>query len=318
VEIERSLCSDRASKTTSRSVDDAIAAVAGAQYGVIARAQLIDLGVGYRAVDHRVAQGRLHPVYRGVFAVGHNVLTRDGVWLAAVLAAGPAAVLSHRSAAALWAIRGDRRRDVDVIAPRRVRRPHIAARHIVLPPDEVTIHHDIPVTTVARTLFDLAGVLTPQQLEAAITEAEGQRLTSPTSLADLVARHPQHRGVAALEAILRDAGEIGNTRTRSELEIDLLALVDAHNLPRPRTNATVEGKEVDAAWPEQRLVVELDSFGIHTTRRSFEADRARDRALTVAGWRVVRITWRQLHHDAQGVAADLEVALTDSSAPNQR
>ena len=127
-------------------------------------------------------------------------------------------------------------------------RPHIAARQVVLPPDEVTIHHDIPVTTVARTLFDLAGVLTPQQLEAAITEAEGRRLGSPTSLADLVARHPHHRGVAALKTILLDAGEIGRTRTRSELEIDLLALVDAHGLPRPRTNGKVGGHEVDAVW----------------------------------------------------------------------
>ena len=316
--IERSFCSDIGSKSTSRSVDEGIAALAADQYGVITREQLTALGVGYRGVDHRVAQGRLHPVHRGVFAVGHPVLTLDGVWLAAVFAAGPDAVLSHRSAAALWEIRGDRRRDVDVIAPRRVRRPHIAARHILLPPDEVTTHHDIPVTSVARTLFDLAGVLRRQQLEAAITEAEGQRLTSPTSLADLVARHPHHRGVAALKAILRDAGEIGNTRTRSELEIDLLALVDAHNLPRPRTNATVEGKEVDAVWPEERLIVELDSFGIHTTRRSFEADRARDRALTVAGWRVVRITWRQLHHDTAAVAADLNAALNDSSGPNRR
>lgn len=309
MEIERSFHRHICGELTSRSVDAAIRALAERQYGVVARAQLRSLGVADDVIDHRIAMRRLHVLHRGVFAVGHNVLTRDGVWLAAVFAAGPDAVLSHRSAAALWEIRGDRRRHVDVIAPRRVRRPHIGARQVLLPPDEVTTHHDIPVTTVARTLFDLAGVLTPQQLEAAITEAEGRRLGSPTSLADLVARHPHHRGVAALKTILLDAGEIGRTRTRSELEIDLLALVDAHGLPRPRTNGKVGGHEVDAVWADERLIVELDSFGIHTTRRSFERDRARDREMTAAGWRVVRITWRQLHHDAIAVAAELAALL---------
>ena len=176
MEIERSFHRHICGELTSRSVDAAISALAERQYGVVARAQLRSLGVADDVIDHRIAMRRLHVLHRGVFAVGHNVLTRDGVWLAAVFAAGPDAVLSHRSAAALWEIRGDRRRHVDVIASRRVRRPHIAARQVLLPPDEVTTHHDIPVTTVARTLFDLAGVLTPQQLEAAITEAEGRRL----------------------------------------------------------------------------------------------------------------------------------------------
>jgi very-short-patch-repair endonuclease len=292
-----------------------IAALAGRQYGVVGRSQLTSAGFGERAIDHRIALGRLHPLHRGVFAVGHTVISREGAWLAAVLACGGGAMLSHRSAAALWEIRGARQRDVDVIAPRRVDRPGIAARHIALPPDEVTVHHDIPVTTVARTLFDLAAVLTPQQLEAAITEAEGRRLSSPTSLAELVARHPRSRGIAALRRILGKAGAIGCTVTRSELEIDLLALVDTYGLPRPRMNATIGGYEVDAVWADRRLVAELDSFGIHTTRRSFENDRARDRRLTAAGWRVVRFTWRQLHHHPDDTAAELAALL--GSGPNQ-
>jgi very-short-patch-repair endonuclease len=309
VEIETRVRRGYGGESSPRPDDAAIAALAARQYGVVARAQVAALGIGQDAIDRRLALRRLHALHRGVFAVGHTVVSREGAWLAAVLACGHAAVLSHRSAAAHWEMRGARQRDVDVIAPRRVDRPGIRARRIVLPHDEVTVHDRIPVTTVARTLFDLAGVLTPQQLEAAITEAEGRRLGSPTSLADLVARHPHHRGVAALKTILLHAGEIGRTRTRSELEIDLLALVDAHGLPRPRTNGKVGGHEVDAVWADERLIVELDSFGIHTTRRSFERDRARDREMTAAGWRVVRITWRQLHHDAIAVAAELAALL---------
>jgi len=230
--------------------------------------------------------------------------------MAAVLAAGPGAVLSHHSAGALWGIRDPRRSRPDVIAPRRVDRPTINARRIALPPDETTTHREIPVTAPARTLVDLAGLLTSQRLETAITEAEIGRLTSPTSLADLVARHPKGPGTANLRRILRNAAEVGRTVTRSDLEVAFLVFLDAHGLPRPRTNHRIEltsGDEprVDAAWPHHRLIAELDSYGIHTTRRNFEEDRARDRALTAAGWRVVRITWRQLHDDATSLAAQL-------------
>ena len=271
------------------------------------------LGLGSRAIDHRIADGRLHPLHYGVYAVGHPLVSRTGAWMAAVLAAGPCAVLSHHAAAALWGIRETRRSTPDVIAPRRVDRPRMNARRIALPPDEATLHRGIPVTTPARTLLDLAETLNRHQLEAAITEAEIGRLTSPTSLADLVARHPGRRGIAALRTILQDA-DLGRTVTRSDLEVAFLAFLDAHGLPRPRTNHRIEltsGAEpcVDAAWPDHGLVAELDSYGIHTTRRNFEADRARDRALTAAGWRVVRITWRQLHHDATTLATQLRALL---------
>jgi hypothetical protein len=234
--------------------------------------------------------------------------------MAAVLAAGPGAVLSHHAAAALWEIRETRRSTPDVIAPRRVDRDGIQARRIALPPDETTTHRGIPVTTPARTLFDLAGVLARQQLEAAITEAEINRLGSPTSLAALVARHPKGPGTANLRRILAKHNDLGRTITRSDLEVAFLTFLDAHGLPRPRTNHPIElasGEEpcVDAAWPDHRLIAELDSYGIHTTRRNFEQDRARDRALTAAGWRVVRITWRHLHRDATALAAQLRTLL---------
>jgi hypothetical protein len=197
--------------------DAVVARLAGRQHGVVARRQLRAVGLGDDAIDHRIAAGRLHPLHRGVFAVGHPVVSRAGAWMAAVLAAGPNAVLSHHAAAALWGIRETRRSTPDVIARRRVDRPRMHARRIVLASDETTLHRGIPVTTPARTLLDLAGTLTRQQLEAAITEAEINRLGSPTSLAALVARHPKGPGTANLRRILRNSADLGRTITRSDV-----------------------------------------------------------------------------------------------------
>ena len=140
------------------------------------------------------------------------------------------------------------------------------------------------------------------------------RLGSPTSLAALVARHPKGPGTANLRRIVRDTDGLGRTITRSDLEIAFLAFLDDHGLPRPRTNARIplangSTPMVDAAWHDHRLIAELDSYGIHATRRNFEEDRARDRALTVEGWRVVRITWRQLRDRRATLAAELTVLL---------
>jgi len=293
-------------------VDREVADLAASQHGVVSRGQLAALGLSEAAIDHRLVRGTLHPLHRGVFAVGHRALRREGGWMAAVLAAGAGATLSHRSAAALWRVRDTARGDVDVISSHHCRRKGIHARHIVLPRDEVTTEHGIPVTTPARTLFDLAALLTRQQLEAAITEAEVRRLTSPTSLADLVARHPGRRGIATLRRILEDTGRIGRTLTRSELEVAFLALVDTHGLPRPITNRTSDHGELDATWPDARLVVEVDGYATHGTREAFEADRARDRALQVDGWRVLRLTSRQLTGDAHTIARQIRTLLADT------
>jgi hypothetical protein len=240
--------------------------------------------------------------------------------MAAVLAAGRGAVLSHRSAAALWGIRPTDRSDIEVSAPRQLRRPGIESHRVALPSDEVTEERGIPVTTPARTLFDLAGVLTPQQLERVVDQAEIRRLTSPTSLGALLARHPGRRGTAALKRILSEQQLIGLTITKSDLENRFVALLDAHGLPRPSANRIVELRdgethEADCLWPVHRLVAELDGFQTHGTRRAFEHDRERDRKLQVAGYRVVRITWRQLHDDADTVAGQLRALLRDTVSP---
>jgi hypothetical protein len=307
------------SESASRRAERLVVALAARQHGVVSRRQLVQLGLGQRAIDHRIAGGRLHPLHRGVYAVGHPVVSRLGTWMAATLAAGDGAALSDHTAATVWGIRDATRARPSVIAPRRVERPRIDVRHIVLPADEVTIERGLPVTTPARTLFDLAATLTAQQLEAAANEAEIKRLTSPTSLAALLARYPRRPGAESLRRLIENRHAIGRQVTRSELEVAFLAFLDAHALPRPRTNVEIDvgtggAPMVDAAWDEHGLIVELDSYGIHATRRSFEADRDRDRALTVAGWRVVRITWRRLHGDAASLATELRALLRTPGA----
>jgi very-short-patch-repair endonuclease len=278
-------------------VDARIAALAARQHGVVARRQLRALGLGEDAIDRRIARGGLHPRHRGVYAVGHTLTTRAGVWMAAVLAVGPDAVLSHRSAAALWSLRQSTR--VEVISPRKRRIPGVLTRRILLPPDEITVRDGVPVTTPARTLFDLASVVTQRQLEHALNEAEIRRLTSPLPLDALIARHALRKGTIALRRALEKQRQIGETVIRSDFETAFLDFTAQHGLPRPTTNQPLGPYEPDAFWPDQRLIVELDSYDIHTTRQAFEQDRTRDRALTTAGYRTIRITWRQLTRTSQ-------------------
>jgi hypothetical protein len=223
--------------------------------------------------------------------------------MAAVLAGGPGAVLSHRSAAALWgvaAISG-----LDVTVPKQ-RRPaagielHVSS----LPPDETTHRSGIPVTTVPRTLLDMATILRPRQLERAINEAEAQRLLDSLSLHDLLPRYPRRPGTPAIRALLA-ARAAGATVTRSELEVRFLEFVDDLGLPSPQTNQWIEGFEIDCLWREQRLAVELDGRAFHDTLQAYERDRERDRLLQAAGWRPIRVTWRQLEQSRAGLERDL-------------
>ena len=231
--------------------------------------------------------------------------------MAAVLA-GPGVVLSHRSAAAMWGLTAGAPGRVEVSAPTRRRPAGVDVHRTRLHEDEVTELENIPLTTASRTLLDLAAVLPRNRLERALREAEVRRLGDAASLAVLLERHPRRRGTAALRSILA-SGRVADGVTRSELEERFLVFLDANALPRPQLNVHLEvhGRllECDCVWRARRLVVELDGHAAHSPRTAFERDRARDRALHAAGWRVLRITWRQLHREADAVAADLGVLL---------
>src|SRR3954468_10024196 len=297
-------------KRAPRGVEEAIAALASRQHGVVSRAQLLDLGLGADAIKHRVALGRLHPMYRGVYAVGHTALRSEAWWLAATLAVGAGAALSYRSAAELWGVRNGSRARIDVSVPRHRRSTSRLEVHVVeMQCDEVTVEDGIRVTTPARTLLDLATVVSPQHLKAAFDEAEVRRLTSPTSLDALVSRYAGRRGTRAIRSILDSHREKGAPIPTSILERRLLALVDANGLPRPHIDRITDDGELDATWHERRLIVECEGFATHGTREAFERDRAKDRELQVAGWRVVRVTWRQLRDDGDVIARQLATLL---------
>jgi hypothetical protein len=292
-----------------------IAELASRQHGVVARAQLSEMGLGRGAIDQRVARGQLHVLYSSVYAVGHTSLSDAGRSMAAVLAGGPGAVLSHRAAAAHWEIRPSDARDLEVTTARRRRsRPGLCFYRSYLPLDEVTTQGGIPVTTVPRTLFDLAAVVPSGHLNRAVNEAEIRLLWDPLSLDDLLARHPRRPGAAVVRAVLETPG---TCITRSELEDLFIGFLDGEGLPRPATNVPMQLSgawiEADCVWPEQRLIVELDGHATHATRSAFENDRARDRALVAAGWRVMRITWRQLQDHPEALSRDLRASVEGSA-----
>ena len=246
----------------------------------------------------------MHRIHRGVYAVGHPVLTVNGRRMAAVLAAGPGAVLSHASAAALWEIRRTSATRIDVTVRSkagRARRPGLRIhRTPTLRDDEITEHQAIRVTTPARTLLDLASSLPRRALERALDEAEISELYDLRELEAIALAHAGERGTAALQRALDDDGE--PTLTDSELEELMLALCDDHDIERPSPRTWVAGLRVDFVFPASRLVVETDSWTYHRTRRAFERDRERDAILARAGYRTLRFTHRQLTREPAMVA----------------
>jgi len=297
-------------------VDELIAQRAGGQHGPIAHEQLCTLGLSADAIQRRVAAGRLHVIYRGVYAVGHGLLADKGRWMAAVLACGPGALLSHREGAALWELRRSNRPTIDVTSPRRRGRTINgidAHRGDSLHPDDITTVDQIPCTSVARTLLDLSDVVPRRDAERAVDQAEIRRVFDLREFEGLLARANGRRGAPILQAILADL-RFGTTITRSELEERFLEICVSAALPTPQVNAWLalaDGNTLspDFLWPEHRLIVETDSRTFHDTHHRFEHDRRRDQLLAIAGWRVIRFTWRQVFHEPQQVAATLRTLL---------
>ena len=290
-----------------------IAQLAATQHGVISLNHLRDLGLKIGAINHRVRSGRLHRVHRGVFAVGHARLTAQGRWLAAVLSCGEDAVLSHVSAAALWNLRGSAATRIHVTVPtcagRRHRAGVIIHRSRTLRPADCERVDLIPVTSVARTLLDIAALLAPGPLERAVEQSLRLRLFDNDALRSLIDADPTRPGATTLGRIVASIHD-EPPLTRSVLEALMRDLCVAHGFPRPEVNAIVEGEEVDFLWRAQRLIVETDGQETHGTPIAFERDRARDTMLTVRGYRVVRFTHRRLTRERDRVAVTLRSLLT--------
>lgn len=254
-----------------------------------------------RQVEHRVATSRLHVLHRGVYNVGHEVPTPRGRWMAAALACGDEALLSHRSAAALWDLLPTATTNVDVIAKGHSRRGIRVHQTRMVHSDDRAERSSIPVTSLARTIVDLAGMIGPSGLRKAIDRADRLRLLDLVELNAARERSNGRRGTKALGQIM------DNYRPppflRSALEHDFLELCRRAGIPAPAMNAIVAGLEVDAVWPEPRLVVELDGYEFHKTRAAFERDRHRDAILQTAGYRVVRLTARRIDRDLPEVVA---------------
>jgi hypothetical protein len=264
-----------------------LAVIAGRQYGVVTYKQLVAAGIDKSGVERRVHTGRLLRLHRGVYAVGHRALSWRGRWLAAVLAVGDGAVLSHGSAAALWQYLRPIQGPIHVTVPsdggRRSRRGLRIHRSRTLTPRDVTRRHGIAVTTPARTIEDVRGTVEPYLFRRALRQAE---------LAG-------HR-VPHLNAV---------KRSRSDLELLFLALCDDHDLPRPLVNHRVHGHRVDFFWPDQRLAVETDSWDYHRGSVAFEDDHDRDLELRARRIATRRYTGDQLEAASGAVAADLREAL---------
>jgi hypothetical protein len=288
---------------TQARLQGAISALGAEQHAVFHLDQLTELGLSSSAVRKRAATSRLHRIYFKVYSlVPRELLTREGHWMAAVLACGPDAVLSHRTAAALLGLRPTDRAKIEVSVPRRSRPRHPGIevhRSTTLTPADVTIENGIPCTTVARTTLDLAAVMPRRVVERVLDQAEAMGVFDLNAFHDQLARNPYHPGAPLLRSVLEEH-YVGSTLTASELEEAFLALTRRLGLPEPRVNQWIDlgdgGPMIrgDFVWYEQRVIVETDGAKFHGTAQARERDPLRDQRAILAGWQPVRTTWDQV------------------------
>lgn len=294
----------------------AIARIATSQNGAVTHAQLLQAGLPQSGIGRRSDRGLLHRVHRGVYVFGHEALAPHARETAALLAVGAQTVISHSSAATLWGFvaAGDPDEDVHVTVVGR--RPHRRlGLHLhyasSIDPRDLRRLHGLPVTSPARTVLDLAATGYPQ-LDRAFGEAHAQRLVTAQEIEQLLDRLGRRAGTRAVRALLSDNA---SGFTRSHAERLMRKLLREANLPPALFNTRVAGYEVDAVWPEQRVVVEVDGYAYHGHRAQFERDRRKDLALTAAGYVVIRVSWRQLTNEPFAVVAVISAALSPGRKP---
>jgi hypothetical protein len=307
-------------------LDQALAELARAQHVVFGLDQLRELGLSAGAVRMRAATGRLHRIHQTVYSlVPKQLLTREGLYMAAVLACGPGAVLSHRSAAVLHELRDWGHTTIEVTVPRRSRRKHAGVTvhcSTTLSEDDVTVVNNIPCTSLHRTLLDLGDVVTQRQLERSFDQADMAEVLDLRAIHDQLARNPTRSGARACKQVLA-THYIGKTATRNENEELLLSITRSLGIPDPDCNAVIVlpdgGPPIrpDFVWHEQRVIVEADSKKWHSSRQRMEIDRRRDQRLTAAGWTVIRTTWRQMTFRAHELRP-LLLKLLAPGSPNGR
>jgi very-short-patch-repair endonuclease len=264
-----------------------------------------------RTIERWLDSGRLHALHRGVFAVGHPRIGEAGRRWGAVLAYGESALLSHRSAAALWGLARQRSSLIDITAEMGRqgvhRREGIFIHRGRLHPEDRAMRAGIPVTTPARTLFDMAEFVSLKRLESAWEEADRLGLLELRAVEQVCERGHGRRALRPIRHLLTEARAA--MITRSPLENEFAVFCRDQGLPTPSFNTTVLGFEVDALWPRQRLAAELDGWEFHGHRAAFERDRVRDTALQVGGYRIIRVTHRRLHSEADNLASEIKALL---------
>jgi hypothetical protein len=273
--------------------------LASRQYGVVSRSQLLAAGLHPSRIARELRARRLHRVHVGVYAVGHRSLSVEGRWLAAVLACGVCAVLSHRSGAVLWRLRTSDSGIASVTAPVQLTRPRIETHRGRLATADRTVQRGIPVTSVSRTIVDLGHLLDDESLERVVREAQFRGLWNETAIRDVLSRRSSPRVRAYL-------GDVAPTQTR--LEDRFLRLCDRHGIPRPLTQQGARPR-LDFVWPAHRLVVEVDGWESHRTRVAFQQDRTTTNALQLDGFVVLRFTWEDVNRRPAMVAGQIRRAL---------
>jgi very-short-patch-repair endonuclease len=299
--------------TTDR--DLVVGALADRQHGVLTRAQLLATGQTARVIERAVDAGRLRPVFRGVYAAGHVALRREGWWLAALLACGEGAALSHRTAAAVWNFHTSPAFPIDVTTSTNHGRKHprITTHRTPLHPLDALIIDGLRVTTPSRTLVDLAAILKGRALREVVERAQDLRRFEPQDIRATLARAPRRNGTRTLADLIALI-QPDKDNARSHLERLFFALVRRAKLPRPAANHEIAGRARDFVWLEQRLVVETDGYRYDSTRQARRRDNRRDRQLTALGWRPGRFTHEEIAFEASEVAGELGALLRDQHA----
>lgn len=300
----------------------AAARIAERQHGVVSRDQLRQVGLSEAAIKQGVAAGRLYPLFRSTFAVGHPRRDRNCRLLAAVLACGEGTVVSHGSAAALLGLREFWPADIEVIAPVEAGRKFRGVRRRFVPPpapEQITLKSGIPCTTPSRTIVDLAGLVGPKLLANTVEQAAVLRVLNVQEIDEILLEH-RRRGAKKLNRVLEPWRRYSpHVRVRSRMEAKMLPLLTHHNLPIPECNAKLrigrETFEVDFLWRAPRVVVETDGGRYHDNPVAQARDGHRNRALAQAGYRVPRIGWEELRDEPDRAIAEIRRFLTSPVVP---